>query len=88
MTSIDYRLGINSCHAISKLYQATLMGSGTAKHVSVDCGIYIYIYIYIYIIFVIITRNSKFVSNRQYCALVCNSLCATPCANSDKFVLS
>ena len=44
----DNRLGINSCHAISRLYQATLMICGTAKHVSVDCTIYIYIYIYIY----------------------------------------
>ena len=33
----DYCLGINSRHAVSRLYQATLM-------------IYIYIYIYIYII--------------------------------------
>ena len=41
----DNRLGINSCHAISRLYQATLMSCGTAKHVSVDCTIYI-IYIY------------------------------------------
>ena len=40
----DNRLGIDSCHAISRLYQATLMSCGTAKHVSVDC-IYIYIYI-------------------------------------------
>ena len=38
----DYRLSINSCHAISRLYQATLMSCGTAKHVSVDCTIYIY----------------------------------------------
>ena len=26
------RLGINGCHAISRLYQATLMSCGTAKH--------------------------------------------------------
>ena len=39
----DNRLGINGCHAISRLYQAALMGCGTAKHVSVDCTIYIYI---------------------------------------------
>ena len=45
----DNRLGINGCHAISRLYQATLMSYGTAKQVSVDCTIYIYIYIYIYI---------------------------------------
>ena len=38
----DNHLGINSCHTISRLYQATLMSCGTAKHVSVDC-IYIYI---------------------------------------------
>ena len=37
----DNHLGINSCHAISRLYQATLMSCGTAKHVSVDCTIYI-----------------------------------------------
>ena len=30
----DNRFGINSCHAISRLYQATLMSCGTAKHVS------------------------------------------------------
>ena len=42
-------MGINSCRAISRLYQATLMSCGTAKHVSVYCTIYIYIYIYIYI---------------------------------------
>ena len=41
-------LGINGCHIVSRLYQATLMSCGTAKHVSVDCTIYIYIYIYIY----------------------------------------
>ena len=41
----DNHLGINSCHAISRLYQATLMSCGTAKHVSVDCTIYIYIYV-------------------------------------------
>ena len=35
----DNRLGINSCHAISRLYQATLISCGTAKHVSVDCTI-------------------------------------------------
>ena len=40
----DYRLSINSCHAISRLYQATLMSCGTAKHVSVDCTIYIWNY--------------------------------------------
>ena len=51
----DNRLGINGCHAISRLYQATLMSCGTAKHVSVDCVcvcvcvcLYIYIYIYLY----------------------------------------
>ena len=44
----DNHLGVNSCHAISRLYQATLISCGTAKHVSVDCTIYIYIYIYIY----------------------------------------
>ena len=33
----DSRLGINGCHAISRLYQATLMSCETAKHVSVDC---------------------------------------------------
>ena len=41
-------MGINGCHAIYRLYLATLMSCGTAKHVSLDC-IYIYIYIYIYI---------------------------------------
>ena len=28
----DNRLGVNSYHAISRLYQATLMSCGTAKH--------------------------------------------------------
>ena len=36
----DNRLGINSCHAISRDTKNT-------KHVSVDCTIYIYIYIYV-----------------------------------------
>ena len=31
----DNRLGINSCHAISRLYRATLMSCATAKHVSI-----------------------------------------------------
>ena len=35
----DNCLRINSCHGISRLYQATLMSCGTAKHVSVDCTI-------------------------------------------------
>ena len=35
----DNRLGINSCHAVSRLYQATLMSRETAKDVSVDCTI-------------------------------------------------
>ena len=36
----DNHLGINSCRAISRLYQATLIRCGTAKHVShVDCTI-------------------------------------------------
>ena len=35
----DNRLGINSSHAVSRLYQATLMSCGTAEHVSVDCTI-------------------------------------------------
>ena len=35
----DNRLGINGCHAISRLYQATLMSCGTVKHVCVDCTI-------------------------------------------------
>ena len=42
----DNHLGINSCHAISRLYQATLKSCGTAKHVSV----YIYIYYIVYIV--------------------------------------
>ena len=37
----DNRLGMKGCHTVSRLYQATLMSCGTAKHVSVDC-IYIY----------------------------------------------
>ena len=46
----DNRLCINGCHAISRLYQATLMSCGTAKHVSVDC-VCVYIYIYIHMVF-------------------------------------
>ena len=36
----DNRLGINSCHAISRLYKATLMSCGTAKHFL--CRLYYY----------------------------------------------
>ena len=45
---IDNRLGLNSCHAISRSYQVTLMSCGTAKHVSVDCTLSLSIYIYTY----------------------------------------
>ena len=50
----DNRLGINGWHVISRLYQATLMSRGTAKHVSVDCTIYIYIYTSAYTAYILI----------------------------------
>ena len=56
----DNRLGINGCHAISRLYQATLMSCGTVKHVSVDC---IYIYIYRIIITKAQSENSNLSSS-------------------------
>ena len=49
----DNHLGINSCRAISRLYQAILMSCGTAKHVSeyvyyIHTSMYItYIHIYV-----------------------------------------
>ena len=52
----DNRLCINGCHAISRLYQATLMSCGTAKHVSVDC-VCVYIYIYTYGVFCSTVQN-------------------------------